>query len=95
MIGVGWNCRGLGNPQAVRALKELIEEEDPGIIFLSETKLFVAEWDRMKARLGFRIFFSSGSEGRRGGLALLRRNSVDLSIKSYSLGHIDASIKNE
>lgn len=53
MIGVGWNCRGLGNPRQL----ELIEEEDPGIIFLSETKLFVAEWDRMKARLGFRNCF--------------------------------------
>jgi len=34
-----WNCCGLGNPRAVRALRGLVEEEDPDVLFLLETKL--------------------------------------------------------
>jgi len=38
MIVLSWNCRGLGNLSAVRALKRLVKDEDPDILFLSETK---------------------------------------------------------
>ncbi|MCI72567.1 RNA-directed DNA polymerase (Reverse transcriptase), partial [Trifolium medium] len=36
---ISWNCRGLGNPTAVRALKKLIKDQSPDIVFLMETKL--------------------------------------------------------
>ena len=34
-----WNCRGLGNPAAVRAYKRLHRSKCPDVIFLMETKL--------------------------------------------------------
>jgi exonuclease III len=36
---IAWNCRGLGNPAAVRTLLDLQKQEDPDILFLFETKL--------------------------------------------------------
>lgn len=97
MIGVAWNCRGLGNPRAVRALKELIKKEDPQIIFLCETKLTKVEWGRMKLKLGFAKCEAVDCEGvgRRGGLALLWRDSVDLSIKAVSSNYVDSWVRHD
>lgn len=36
---LSWNCRGLGNPAAVRALKKLLRVQCPDVVFLMETKL--------------------------------------------------------
>jgi exonuclease III len=36
---LSWNCRGLGNPDAVRAYKKLIKSNCPDVVFLMETKL--------------------------------------------------------
>lgn len=36
---ISWNCRGLENPAAVRALKELLKTQNPDLIFLMETRL--------------------------------------------------------
>ena len=40
---MSWNCRGLGNPWTVQALKRVIKKEDPSLVFLMETKLIVEE----------------------------------------------------
>ena len=34
-----WNCRGLGNPQTIRELGNLIWAQDPAVVFLAETWL--------------------------------------------------------
>ena len=31
------NCRGLGNPQTVRELHDLVKHKAPGVVFLIET----------------------------------------------------------
>jgi len=36
---LSWNCRGLGNPAAVRALRKILKITCPDVVFLSETKL--------------------------------------------------------
>jgi exonuclease III len=36
---ISWNCRGLGNPTAVRALKKLLKTQCPDLVFLMETRL--------------------------------------------------------
>ena len=36
---IACNCRRLGNGAAVRGFLSLRKEEDPGILFLSETKM--------------------------------------------------------
>ncbi|XP_071925732.1 uncharacterized protein [Coffea arabica] len=88
-----WNCRGLGNPCAIRALNKLLRDQAPSLVFLSETKLLTGEMDVVRRRVGFENGFSIDCRNRGGGLALLWRVGVELSIVSYSVGHIDAVIK--
>ncbi|OMO99000.1 reverse transcriptase [Corchorus capsularis] len=67
MIGVSWNCRGLGNPRAVRALRALIRKERPNVLFLMETKLPEHKLDSIRRRCGFIACFGVGAIGRSGG----------------------------
>ena len=34
-----WNCRGLGNPQTIQELGDLVQVQDPAVVFLAETWL--------------------------------------------------------
>jgi len=90
---LAWNCRGLGNPRAVRALRWLVKEEDPDIIFLSETKCKATEMERICRRLGYtnKIYMECNGDGkqRRGGLVFIWKDPSMLALKSMSLNHID------
>lgn len=44
-----WNCRGLGNPQTIQELGDLIQAQDPVVVFIVETWL-------TEARLNFFFF---------------------------------------
>lgn len=93
MICLCWKVRGLGNPRTFGALKRLIKRVSPGMVFLSETKLYSSKADRIKEVLGFCGGFGVASNGRSGGLLLLWSEEVDVVVTSYSAGHIDARIK--
>ena len=90
---LAWNCRGLGDPRAVRALKGLVNDEAPDIIFLLETKCKTREMEVICRKLGQinKIFVDCCSDGkrRRGGLAIFWRDSISLVLKSMSPNHID------
>ena len=36
---VSWNCRGLGNPSKIEAVKDLMKVEPTDILMLQETKI--------------------------------------------------------
>ncbi|GLT35041.1 hypothetical protein SLA2020_095260 [Shorea laevis] len=88
-----WNCRGLGNPRAVRCLIELVGLKNPSIVFLCETLLDKSGMERIRRRLGFRHCFTVERVGRSGGLAMLWHNATELSLLSYSKNHIDMAIE--
>ena len=88
MIGVTWNCRGLGNPRAVLALKDLVWSHQPNFIFLVETLVNQNKIDAIKKSLGYNGCFSVDCDGRSGGLAFLWKNS-QFSLLSFSSHHID------
>ena len=71
IIILSWNCRGLGNRQAVEVLADLVRRKAPTILFLMETKLTVREMEPIKMELGFPSMLAVSSEGRKGGLAML------------------------
>ena len=83
MIGVSWNCRGLGNPQAVRLLCNLLRRKTLSFVFLMETKLYARERERVKNRVGFKNGIFVDCVNRVGGLCLLWRSDVTISINSY------------
>ena len=51
------NCHGLGIPEVVQELRCLIREEDPKLLFLSETKLDQDDFRRLKRKLDFQLGF--------------------------------------
>lgn len=64
--------------------------------FLQETKLFYAEMERVKTKLKFKGVFvvESDGEGRRwNGVCLMWTNDCDVSLKSFSLNHIDVMVR--
>jgi exonuclease III len=67
---IAWNCRGLGNPAAVRTLLDLQKQEDPDILFLFETKLKKQKIEVFRWKLGLTNMVCKPSEGKSGGLAL-------------------------
>ncbi|XP_061999476.1 uncharacterized protein LOC133716838 [Rosa rugosa] len=99
---LSWNCQGLGNPWTVRGLKGLESLIHPSLIFLSETKCTVSEIVDVRVELGWRNAFvvpckirnKRGGKGvsRSGGLCLMWKDDVHVSLRSYSDNHIDVVV---
>ena len=89
---MSWNCRGLGNPWAVQALKRPIKREDPSLVFLMETKLEVDEMKGVQHEIGLVQGIAVSSIGRSGGLALLWKSNMKVSVKFINRWYIDALI---
>lgn len=93
MSCLSWNCQGLGNLRtAVCALKDLLRDLIPNVVFLMETKLDVHGFDRLRGNLNM---FGVGvaAVGKSGGAALLWDKDTSVTILSYSKNHIDANIQ--
>ena len=90
---VSWNCQGLGNPKTVRALHSLVKLKGPTVLFLMETKLSSKKMEIIRVKVGFDYAFTVPSVGRSGGLALLWKQEVDVSIRNFSQHHIDAHME--
>ena len=92
---LAWNCRGLGNPRSVRALKELMHKEDPHVVFLSETKLHDSKIDRVKRCCGMDACIGVSANGKSGGLAMMWKKEAKLHMLSFSVNHIDMMVEAE
>ena len=92
MISLGWNCRGLGNLQTVRVLGKLVQQWDPKIVFLLETKIKKKAMEKVMEKINFVNGVIVPKKGREGGLAMLWKREVDLEIMGYSRSFIDAII---
>jgi len=90
-----WNCRGLGNPDAVRAYKRLLRSKCSDVVFLMEIKLKMSDPKILsKLCLGhlqnhFLVNCSTEGGGRFGGLALIWHNDVNLHIINHNKMMID------
>ena len=80
MRALAWNCRGAGRSLTIRAIKELICESCPDLVFLSETKLKSAGIDKIKSKLNFFDSYCVDAIGKARGLALFWRMGVDLEV---------------
>ncbi|XP_057457734.1 uncharacterized protein LOC130748518 [Lotus japonicus] len=96
---LSWNCRGLGNSRAVRALSRLSLKFHPQIVFLMETRSYVTEFDHVKIAMGMDccLAMSCAGPGRRrsGGIAMLWNSSLDVSLLSCSPNHISVVVTDE
>ena len=92
MIALGWNCRGLGNPQVVRVLHEFMQHWTPKIVFLVETKLNKKEAEKRRRSMSQLNCLFVPSKGQSGGLAIIWTKDTNLDIMAYSPHHIDTIV---
>ena len=88
-----WNCRGLGNPRAVRMLRHWSHVYSLDLLFVSETMIsaFVAE--NLKTKLGFNCAIGVDSEGNSGGLCVFwKGEKVCFDLVSFCKHHICGNV---
>ena len=89
---VAWNCRGLGNRSAVRGLLGMQKSEGADILFLSETKLDERRMQKFRWLLGLPNMLVQNGEGKGGGIAVMWRRGVDVSLRHMSKYYIDLDV---
>lgn len=89
---LSWNCRGLGNPEAVQSLADLVHNHSPDIVFLCKTKRSDTEMGRILPKLNVDKGVWVAANGRAGGVALLWSGSVDLRIRAMGDRFIDFEV---
>ena len=89
---LSWNCRELGNYWIVRALKRVLQDEAPKVVFLMETKLPQEKMNFLKHELGYTHGLAVSSIGQSGGLALLWKPESKVEVRRLSRWYIDAYI---
>ncbi|KAK9684877.1 hypothetical protein RND81_10G239200 [Saponaria officinalis] len=87
------NCKGLGNPDAVAGLRDLVRIKAPTMIFLCETKLSGREMSKVKDKLEDYDGLEVDSEGRSGGLAFLWRKGIHCEFRSASTHYMDFEVQ--
>ena len=87
-----WNCRGLGNLRTEKELGVFVRAKDPSVMFLAETWSDEARLKDIKQKLEFDQVFVVPKENRVGGLALFWKNSIDVTVETFSKNHIDSII---
>ncbi|KAK6141496.1 hypothetical protein DH2020_024763 [Rehmannia glutinosa] len=92
MSCIVWNARGLGNPRAFGELRHLVKERKPSLLFLSETRMVEHRSRHWRDLLGFVGHFVVNCQGKSGGLMLLWNQTMSVSVKSFSQGHIDCIV---
>ena len=95
MSFIAWNCRGLAKPETVRFLREINKQIRPSVIFLCETLVKKHRIAKVCKELGFAEFFSVDVHDHGGGLALFRKTSGGVVIRSSSLNYIDFEVFND
>lgn len=89
MTILAWNYRGLGSAPVVRSLTDKVKESDPILVFLAKTKANQNEIKGLQRKLkltqGITVACSDWSRG----LAMLWKEGVDASFKSYLKTYID------
>ncbi|XP_074347397.1 uncharacterized protein LOC141686251 [Apium graveolens] len=88
---LSWNCQGLGNPQTVRVLSDLLKSRKPDLLFLSETISYTNKIEELRVKFGFSQCFSVDRVGRSGGLAIFWKHNVNCEVTGYSQNHIDVN----
>ena len=92
MRTLAWNCRGAGRASTVRAIRELIRESTPEVVFLSETKSKTPRIGMINYKLKYVDFHCVEPSEHSGGLALFWRLGVDLEVVYSDLNLIAALV---
>ncbi|XP_057803071.1 uncharacterized protein LOC131018358 [Salvia miltiorrhiza] len=83
----------MGSSRAFHELRRLVTGFSPNLLFICETKVTANRCNRWRTSLNFDGQLVVDSKGASGGLLLFWKEPCDISICSYSQGHIDCVIK--
>lgn len=89
---LGWNCRGMANPRAVRFLKEIVNQYRPSLNFLSETKIKKQKMERICKSIHYAGCYVVDAQEIGGGLALIWKNEGGVEIKGSCNNYIDFEV---
>lgn len=92
---LSWNCRGLGNPRSVRILRDLVKSQKPDFLFLSETLVENNVIEDLSVKFGFLAYYSVNRVGRGGGLAIMWKRNMNVSVGDSSQNHINVQVVEE
>ena len=92
MIILAWNCRGLGQPSAIRELKALVRDSSPDILIMMEAKISNVVMKARLQRLRFDKSVYVPPVGLSSGPCVAWRNEVDLETVSVSKNLISCLI---
>ncbi|KAF7835565.1 reverse transcriptase [Senna tora] len=85
MIGVSWNCRGLGVALTVKVFKGICLKYKPSFVFLMETKMKRRKIEKLRrSKFSFQNATYEDLIGRAGGLALWWNDDIDIQLVSSS-----------
>lgn len=87
-----WNARGLGGNRAFQNLQRLIKDHSPDLLFISESKVSQYVASSWRVLLNFSGCFCVDVAGRSGGLLLFWNENLNVSVLSFSFGHIDCLV---
>lgn len=89
---LSWNYRGFGNLRTVNALKNVVKQEEPTIVFLVEMKSDLEWMIKVRDQYKFKNGLIVSNRGKSGGLAMFWKEGIKLDIQTYSNSHIDALV---
>ncbi|MBA0573533.1 hypothetical protein Golob_000803 [Gossypium lobatum] len=90
-----FNCRGLRYPATVLELKQLLIANNPDVVFLCEIKMHSNNFTCIQNQCRMAECLAVSSEGHSGGLAMLWKDGVNVTIQNYSSHHIDSLVRME
>lgn len=86
---VSWNVRGAGNPNFMRAVRDLVVRYNPNILILTETRVPKDRAIHYLARLPFDQWFATDTQGHRGGIWMAWNSaSVNVNVLSSTVQEI-------
>ncbi|XP_020207334.1 uncharacterized protein LOC109792340 [Cajanus cajan] len=88
-----WNCRGIGHKRAIPILWDLTRSYKPDILFLSETMVNSNRIKDLCHILNFNHWYVVDRSGRGGGLALLWKDTFDITITQANPNYINVNVK--
>ena len=87
-----WNCHGLRNLRTRKELGDLIQAKDPFVMFIAETWVDEARLITVMWNFDYEHKWIVPREGRRGGLALFWKSSINYLVKDSSKYFIDTIV---
>ncbi|KAK2649208.1 hypothetical protein Ddye_016697 [Dipteronia dyeriana] len=88
-----WNVRGLGTDRMFRVLQNHKHNYNPNEMFLMETMVGHARFEKLQVLLGYAGKIVVDSVGRSFGLCMFWSENVDVVLLSYSQGHVDVQVR--